>query len=240
MIIEGKNVVFEAINSGTTINKLFVQNKLYDDFSNKIIALAKEKGIRINFCDKIVLDKKSVLKKHQGFVAEIVDFDYCDVEDIFSLAKERGELPFVVVLDGLEDPHNFGAIIRSCECAGVHGIIVPKHRSVLVNETVIKTSAGAISNVKIARVINLNNTIADLKKDGVWVYALEAGGESIYKTNLKGPLAIVVGGEGKGVSQLTKQKCDGIISLPLEGSVNSLNASVACGIALYEALRQRN
>lgn len=239
MKIEGKNPVKEAIASGVTINKLLVQKDLRDNLSNEIIALAKQNKVRIDFVKKEILDKKSDTKRHQGFICETIDYEYCDVDDILKVAQDRGENPFIVVLDGLEDPHNFGAIIRTCECAGVHGIIIGEHRCVAVNETVLKTSTGAIMNMKIARVTNINNAIEYLKQNNIWVFGLEVGGQDIYKTNLTGAIAIVVGGEGKGVSRLTKQKCDEIISLPLKGKINSLNASVATAIAVYEAIRQR-
>ena len=239
MKIEGKNPVKEAINSGITINKLMVQNDLKDSLSNEIIAIAKQKRIRIDFVKKEVLDKKSETKRHQGFICETTEYKYCEIDEILNYAKEKGENPFIVVLDGLEDPHNFGAIIRTCECAGVHGIIIGEHRCVSVNETVLKTSTGAIMNMKIAKVTNINNAIEYLKQNDVWVFGLETGGQEIYKTNLSGSIAIVVGSEGNGISRLTRQKCDEIISLPLKGKINSLNASVATGIAVYEALRQR-
>ncbi|MGI5842120.1 MAG: 23S rRNA (guanosine(2251)-2'-O)-methyltransferase RlmB [Christensenellales bacterium] len=236
MIISGKNSVFEAIKSGTTINKISIlkQGKGFE----QLIELAKQNKIRFEFVDKAVLDKKSSF--HQGIVAEIVDFDYSSVEDILQVAQSREEDAFVLILDGIEDPHNFGAIIRSAECAGVHGIIILKNRQIPVNDTVVKTSAGAIANMKIARVTNLSQTIDFLKEQGLWVYACEAKGESIYKTNLKGPVAIIIGSEGFGISALTLKKADAVVSLPLFGKVNSLNASVACGISLYEVLRQRN
>ena len=240
MIIEGKNVVFEALKSGQTFNKLFVAKTNRDEATQKVIDLAKSKGIRVDFVDKFLLDKKSQTNHHQGIIADVVEFEYSDIDDILKLADERGELPFMVLLDGIKDPHNLGAIIRSCECSGVHGIIIPKNRSVAVNETVIKTSAGAIANMKIARVVNLNYTIAELKQRGIWVYGFEAGEDIMYNCNLKGPIAVVIGSEGEGISELTKKKCDGIISIPLSGRVNSLNASVACGIAVFEIVRQRN
>ena len=239
MIVEGKNSVRELIVSGATINKLFVQNNLHDGASNQIIALAKEKGMRIDFVSKEVLDKKSQLKRHQGFIADTVEFDYCEIDDILEYARQKDEVPFVVILDGIEDPHNFGAIIRTCECAGVHGIIIPKHRACQVNDTVIKTSAGAVSNMRIASVTNLNNAIEKLKQNNIWVYGLELGGQDIYKTNLTGPIALVVGSEGFGISRLVKQNCDEIVTLAQKGQINSLNASVACGIAVYEILKQR-
>lgn len=238
MIIEGKNSVFEALNGNLTINKLMVQNNLTDNMSNQIIKLAKNKGIRIDFVSKDVLDKKCS-GRHQGFVCDTTDFKYGEVEDILNKAKELNEDAFIVILDGIEDPHNFGAIIRTCECAGVHGIIIPEHRACAVNDTVVKTSAGATANTIIARVGNINNTIEILKKQGIWVYCLEVGGEEITKTNLKGAVAVVVGSEGKGVSRLTKEKCDATVSIKLKGKVNSLNASVATAVVVYEIVRQR-
>ncbi len=239
MIVEGKNAVRELINSGATINKLYVENNLRDGVSNQIIALAKSKKIRIDFVPKNVLDKKSETKRHQGFLCDTVDFVYCDVDDILKKAENKGEAPFIVILDGIEDPHNLGAIIRTCECAGVHGIIIPKHRACQINDTVIKTSAGATLNMLVASVTNLNNTIEYLKNKNVWVYGLELGGKDIYKTNLSGSIALVVGSEGFGISRLVKENCDEIITLPQKGKINSLNASVACSIAVYEILKQR-
>lgn len=240
MIVEGKNPVKELIESGATINRLFVQNaKLYDKMSNEIIAMAKQNKIRIDFVSKEFLDKKSLSKHHQGFICDTVDFAYCEVEDILQVAKDKSEPPFIVILDGIEDPHNFGAIVRTCECAGVHGIIIPKRRACPVNETVIKTSAGATANMKIASVVNLNSTIEKLKDNGVWVYGLELGGKDINKTNLSGAIALVVGSEGFGISRLVKENCDEVISLAQRGQINSLNASVACGIAVYKILESR-
>lgn len=239
MIVEGKNAVRELINSGATINKMYVEKNLKDNISNEIIALAKNKKIRIDFVPREVLDKKSTTKRHQGFLCDTVDFAYCDVDDILKHAENKGEDPFIVILDGIEDPHNLGAIIRTCECAGVHGIIIPKHRACQVNDTVIKTSAGATMNMLVSSVTNLNNTIQYLKNKNVWVYGLELGGKDIYKTNLNGRIALVVGSEGFGISRLVKENCDEIISLPQKGKINSLNASVACSIAVYEILKQR-
>lgn len=235
MIISGKNSVLEALKADKTINKISVLKNSRN--ASEIVALAREKGVRFEFVSKAILDKKSV--HHQGVVAEVVEFEYSSVEDILKKAEEKSESPLIVILDGIEDPHNFGAIIRSCECVGAHGVIISKHRQVAVNETVVKTSAGAISNLLISRVTNINQTIDYLKQKGVWVYGLEASGKSIYKTNLTGSVALVIGSEGSGISMLTQKKCDEIVSLPLYGKVNSLNASVACGISVYEVMRQR-
>lgn len=238
MLIEGKNAVRQALDSEMTINKLMVDRNL-EHRHDEIVSAAYKKKIRVEFLPKMVLDKKSQTGHHQGFIAEAVEFQYSELEDILAKAKEKDEPPFIVLLDGIEDPHNFGAIIRSCECAGVHGIIIPKNRACLVNETVIRTSTGAISNMLIAKVTNLKDAIDDLKDNGVWVYVAETGGEDIYKKKLNGAVAVVIGSEGNGVKQSIRSYCDGIITLPLKGKVNSLNASVACGIVVFEILRQK-
>ncbi len=238
MLIEGKNAVREALKNNLTINKIMI-DKSFATRKDEIINEAIKNKIKIEYLSKNILDKKSKTQKHQGFIAETVDFQYCSVEDILSYAKEKNEKPFIVLLDGIEDPHNFGAIIRSCECAGVHGIVIPKNRSVQVNETVIRTSTGAITNMLIARVTNIKDTIEQLKQNDIWVYAAETGGKEIYNQKLNGNIAIVIGSEGFGVRAIVKSHCDGIISLPLKGKINSLNASVACGIIVFEILRQR-
>ena len=235
MILTTKNSIREALSSGLTINKVCVQIGDKDYEVQKLASLARNKKIKVEYLPKNVLDKK--YGKNQGITAETVEFTYSTADEILEGAENA--LPFILILDGINDPHNFGAIIRSAECAGVHGIIIPKDRAVAVNDTVIKTSTGAVSNMKIARVSNINNEIEKLKKKGLWVWAAEAGGSDIYKTNLNGPIAVVIGSEGKGVSKPTKEKCDGIISMPMMGKVNSLNASVATGIVLFEILRQR-
>ncbi len=238
MKIEGKNQVIEALKNDATINKIIV-DKNFMTRKDDVISLAKKSKIRIEFLPKKVMDGISVTGHHQGYIAETVDFSYCDIKDILENAKQKNHDPFVVLLDGIEDPHNLGAIIRTCECAGVDGIVIPKIRACQVNETVVRTSAGAISNIKIARVTNLKEAIDTLKENGLWIYVSETGGESIYSQNLTGPIGIVVGSEGNGVKQSIRTYCDGIITLPLKGSVNSLNASVASAICVYEVLRQR-
>ena len=235
MILTTKNSIREALSGELTINKISVQIGAKDYEVQKLASLARNKKIKVEYLPRNVLDKK--YGKNQGIIAETVDFAYSSVEEILQSAER--DLPFILILDGINDPHNFGAIIRSAECAGVHGIIIPKDRAVAVNDTVIKTSTGAASNMKIARVSNINNEIEKLKKKGLWVWAAEADGADIYKTNLNGPIAVVIGSEGKGVSKLTKEKCDGIISMPMLGKVNSLNASVATGIVLFEIVKQR-
>ncbi len=238
MLIEGRNQVVEAIKNGKTINKLYVDLN-YARRKDEVISLAKQFKIKVEFMPKKALDGISKTAHHQGYIAETVDFEYCEVSDILAKAKAKNEDAFVVLLDGIEDPHNLGAIIRSCECAGVHGIILPKMRSCQVNETVVRTSAGAISNMLIARVTNLKDAMEELKENGLWIYGAEIGGDDIYSTNLTGPIGIVIGSEGKGTRESVKSHCDKIISLPLFGSVNSLNASVSAGIVVYEVVRQR-
>ena len=232
MKIEGRNSVYEALKSDTiTVNTLMCEKGT----ANSIVALARQKGVKVSFVDKSVLDKASIEGKHQGYIADVTDFDYCDVEDILASSAQ----PFVVVLDGIADPHNFGSIIRACECAGVDGIIIGRNRQVAVTDTVVRTSAGAVAHMKIARVTNINTAIKQMQEQGVWVYALDMDGTEITATNLTGAVALVVGSEGEGISPYTKKCCDAVVSLKLKGKVNSLNASVACGIALYEVVRQR-
>ena len=240
MIIEGKNSVYEALVAGKTFNKLMAAKGLSDEHSNKIINLAREKGVSINFVDRKILDRSSETGRHQGFVAEITDFLYSEIEEVYDLAAKRGEQPFVVILDNIEDPHNLGSIIRVCECAGVHGVVIPKQRACAINATVLKTSAGACNHLPVCRVANINQIIEKLKKEGFWIYCADMDGEYVYKTNLTGPIAVVIGSEGKGVSRLTKQLCDGVVKLPMFGRVNSLNASTATSAIVYEIVRQRN
>ena len=232
MKIEGRNSVVEALRSDAlTVNSLMVEK----GSANSIIALAREQGVKITYVDKSVLDKESTTGKHQGYIADVTDFSYCEIEDILASSEQ----PFVVILDGINDPHNFGSIIRTCECTGVDGIIIGKNRQVAVTDTVARCSAGAVSHVKIARVTNVNNAIKQLQQAGVWVYALDMDGQEITSANLKGAVALVVGNEGDGISRLTRDLCDGVVSLKLKGKINSLNASVACGVAMYEVVRQR-
>lgn len=240
MKIEGRNAVAEAIRAGKTIDRLLVQKGLKDAAANKIIDDAKSRGIKIFFREKEALDRESAQKRHQGFLAEITDFAYCELGDILAKAAKAGESPFILLLDGVEDPHNLGSILRVAECAGVHGVVIPRHRSVSVNETVIKVSAGAAAHVLVAKVTNINDAIDELKAANVWVYAADMDGQSVYKTDLKGATAFVIGGEGQGVKRLTKQKCDGCVSIPMRGKVNSLNASVAAGVVVFEKLRQEH
>lgn len=239
MKIYGRNAVSEAIRSGQTIDKLVVQEGLRDANANSIINEAKNAGIKIFFRDKTALDRECPPRaRHQGFVAEVTDFDYSELDDIFAYAEERGEPPFIVILDGVEDPHNLGSVLRVAECAGVHGVIIPRHRSASVNDTVVKVSSGAAAYVRVAKVTNINDAIAELKTRGVWVYAADMDGDDLYSTDLKGAIAFVIGGEGKGVKRLTRELCDGVVSIPMFGHVNSLNASVAAAVVIYEKVRQ--
>lgn len=237
MKIYGRNPVAEAIKSGTTIDRLVVEKNLKDAGANKIILEAKSRGIKIFFRDKEVLDREAA-GKHQGFLAEVTDFKYCELSDILAYAEQKGEPPFIVLLDGVEDPHNLGSVLRVAECAGVHGVVIPRHRAVSVNETVVKVSAGAAAHMRVAKVANINDAVEELKKRNVWVYCADMDGQSVYETDLSGAAAFVIGGEGSGVKRLTKSVCDGAVSLPVRGQVNSLNASVACGVVVYEKLRQ--
>ena len=239
MLIYGKNAVREAIIGGKTINKITFENGTKDKILNELISLARKNKIKLGFDNQKMLTKKVGTQKHQGVIAEITDFNYCTLTDIMVRAEQKDELPFVLVLDEIADPHNLGAIIRTAEAIGVHGIVLQKDRACAVNETVYKTSAGAIYNMLIARETNLSQVLDFLKRQGLWVFGLELGGSNIYKTNLKGPIALVIGSEGFGIKDLVKKNCDEIVSLPMHGQVNSLNASVATGIALYEIARQR-
>lgn len=239
MKIYGRNAVSEAIKSGKTIDRLVVQEGLRAANANSIINEAKNAGIKIFFRDKTALDRECPPRaRHQGFLAEVTDFEYSELDDIFAYAEERGEPPFIVILDGVEDPHNLGSVLRVAECAGVHGVLIPRHRSVSVNDTVVKVSSGASAYVRVAKVTNINDAIAELKTRGVWVYAADMDGDDLYSTDLKGAIAFVIGGEGKGVKRLTRELCDGVVSIPMFGHVNSLNASVAAAVVIYEKVRQ--
>lgn len=239
MIVCGKNGVMEALRSDEKIYSIWINKSLEKGLDKEVLFLAKKKGLKIEFVDKFFLDKKTKNAHHQGFVLNAEDFKYSEIEDILAYADEKGEQPFVVILDKVEDPHNLGSVVRVCECAGVHGIIIPKHNACEVNHTVSKTSAGAISYTKIAKVANLNSAIEKLKKHGLWIYGIELGGEDFYKEDLRGPIALVIGSEGYGTSELVKKNCDKILTLPMFGKVNSLNASVACGVSVFEVIRQR-
>ena len=239
MKIIGKNAVAELIKTDKTVDKILVMNGLCDDASRSLVKEAKNRGFKVQFAEKAVLDKECESKKHQGFIAYTSDFVYTELEDLLSEVANKSDA-FIVVADGIEDPHNLGSIIRVCECAGVDGLVIGKHRSAQVSDSVMRISEGAANHLKISRVVNINNALEKIKDAGLWAYALELGGNDIYKSDLKGKLCLVIGGEDTGVNKLTKQKCDGVITIPMSGKVNSLNASVALGVGVFEAVRQRN
>lgn len=238
MIIEGKNPVSEALKSDATVEKLYVQKGANEGVIRNIVSLAKDKKIIVTFVDKVTLDRLSPSGKHQGVLLFQTDFVYSEIEDILDYAKSLNQPPFILLLDGLSDPHNLGSIIRTAECAGVHGIVIPKHRSVTVSDTVIKCSAGAVEHVKVAKVTNINDTIKYLKQQNIYVYAADMDGKPLYSTNLTGAIALVIGSEGEGVKRLTKELCDDVVSIKMTGKINSLNASVAAAIIIYERVRQ--
>ncbi len=240
MYIYGRNPVKEAYRAGKTIDKLFMQKGEFDPMLSTVHKLAKEQRTVVSYVDKNMLDKLSNGGNHQGVVAAVTDFEYSTLDDILSLAKDRDEDALIVLLDGITDPHNLGAIIRSAECFGAHGIVIPKHRSVSVNDTVVKVASGATEHMLIAKVTNINDAIRYLKEQNVWVYATDFDGKTPSSANLTGNTAIVIGSEGEGIHRLTKELCDDTLTIPQYGKVNSLNASVAAGIVLYETVRQRN
>ena len=238
----GKHAVLEALRSGRTVNKIWIAQGSANAQIQPIIDEAKKRGIMYQFVDRRRLDQMVERGiRHQGVAAQLAPHAYVEVEDLLEIADKHGEAPFLVLLDELEDPHNLGSILRTAECAGAHGVIIPKRRSVGVTATVAKTSAGAVEYVPVARVANLAQTIETLKQRGVWVAGADANAkQDVYDADLTGPLAIVIGSEGKGLSRLVKEKCDFLLGLPMYGRIQSLNASVAAGIVMYEALRQRS
>ena len=237
--IEGRNAVIEAFRSGKTIDKLYVLDGCKDGPVMTIIREAKKTDTIIRYVDREILDRLSKTGHHQGVVANAAAYDYAEVEDILNAAREKGEPPFVFILDGIEDPHNLGAIIRTANLAGAHGVIIPKRRAVGLTATVAKTSAGALNYTPVAKVTNLSATIEELKKEGLWFVCADMGGETMYNLNLTGPIGLVIGNEGEGVSRLVKEKCDYVASIPMKGNIDSLNASVAAGVLAYEIVRQR-
>ena len=239
-IIEGRNAVLEAFRSGKTIDRLFILDGCKDGPVQTILREAKKsKDVVISFVKKERLDQLSETGKHQGVIAYAASYDYVEVDDILDRAKQKGEDPFVIVLDNIEDPHNLGAIIRTANLAGAHGVIIPKHRAVGLTATVAKASAGAINYTPVAKVTNIANTIEELKEKGLWFACADMGGTTMYKLNLKGPIGLVIGNEGSGVGRLVKEKCDMVASIPMKGDIDSLNASVACGVLAFEVVRQR-
>ena len=238
-LIEGRNAIIEAFRSDKTIDKLYIQDGLKDGPIQTILREAKKRNLFINFVSKDILDKMSPTSKHQGAIANLASYEYYGIDDILAVAKEKEEDPFIFILDGIEDPHNLGAIIRTANLVGAHGVVIPKHRAVGLTATVARTSAGAINYTKVAKVTNINSTIEELKKEGVWFVCADMGGELMYKLNLKGPICLVIGNEGSGVSALVKKNCDMLASIPMKGDIDSLNASVATGVLAYEIFRQR-
>ena len=237
--IEGRNAVLEAFRSGKTIDKLFVLDGCQDGPVKSIIREAKKTDTIINFVDKERLDRLAGTGHHQGVVAQAAAYEYAEVEDILKAAKDKGEAPFIFILDEIEDPHNLGAIIRTANQAGAHGVIIPKRRAVGLTATVAKTSAGAINYTPVAKVTNISKTIEDLKKQGMWFVCGDMGGDSMYSLDLTGPMGVVIGNEGEGVSRLVKENCDFVATIPMFGDIDSLNASVAMGVLSYEIVRQR-
>lgn len=236
MKTEGRNAVLELLKTDKNIEKLLLEKNPQGSLL-KIFSEARKKNIRVQFVDRKVLDKESAEKRHQGVIAFSTDYKYADLDEIIS-AKQDGK-GFVIVCDGIEDVHNLGSIIRVAECAGADGVIIPSTNSASVTEAVIRISAGAAEHMRVAKVNSINRAVDELKKAGYWLYALEADGQDIYNTDLSGNIALVIGGEDSGVKRLTREKCDFTVSLPLKGKVNSLNASVALGIAAYEVIRRR-
>ena len=237
--LEGRNPVLEAFRSGKTVDKLFVLDGCMDGPIRTILREAKKGDTLIQYVSKERLDQLSQTGNHQGVLAQVAAFSYVEVEDILKRAEEKGEPPFVVLLDEIEDPHNLGAIIRSANLAGAHGVIIPKRRSVGLTATVAKTSAGALLYTPVARVTNLARTMEDLKEKGIWFVCADMDGQCMYDLNLTGPIGLVVGAEGAGVSRLVKEKCDMVAAIPTRGDIDSLNASVAAGVLLFEIVRQK-
>lgn len=238
--IEGRNSVLELLESGKDVNKIFVTRGEKHGSINKILGIAKERKIIVVEKDKKQMDEMAQEENYQGVIAIVPPFEYVEISDILEVAKERNEDPFVIVLDGIEDPHNLGSIIRTAETAGVHGVIIPKRRAVSVNSTVNKASAGAVEHMKIARVTNISDAIEELKKAGLWVCGTAVDtNKYYYNQDLTGALAIVIGNEGKGIGEKVKKNCDFLVKIPMKGKVQSLNASVSTGIVVYEAVKQR-
>lgn len=237
--IEGRNAVMEAFRAGKTIDKLFVQDGCHDGPVNSIIREARKGDTIVSYVSKERLDQMSQAGKHQGVIAYAAAYEYADVEQILQAARDKNEPPFIIILDNIEDPHNLGAIIRTANLAGAHGVIIPKRRAVGLTATVARTSAGAINYTPVAKVTNIATTIEELKKEGLWFVSAQMDGQVMYNLDLKGPIGLVIGNEGEGVSRLVKEKCDFAASIPMKGDIDSLNASVAAGILAYEIVRQR-
>lgn len=239
LTIEGRNAVIEAFRSGKTIDKLYVLDGCQDGPIMTIKREAKKHDTVIKYVAKERLDQLSETGKHQGVIGMAAAYEYAQVEELLESARQKGEAPFIFFLDNIEDPHNLGAIIRTANLAGAHGVIIPKNRAVGLTATVARTSAGALNYTPVAKVTNLGKTIEDLKKEGMWFVCADMGGATMYDLDLKGPIGLVIGNEGNGVSRLVKEKCDFVASIPMKGDIDSLNASVAAGVLAYEIVRQR-
>ena len=239
LVIEGRNAVLEALRSGKPMDKLYVLDGCQDGPIRTIVREAKKHDVILQFVTKERLNQLSETGKHQGVIAHAAAYEYAQVEDMLELAKSRGEDPFIFLLDNIEDPHNLGAIIRTANLAGVHGVIIPKRRAVGLTATVARTSAGALNYTPVARVTNLKKTVEDLKKQGLWFVCADMDGTMMYDLDLKGPIGLVIGNEGEGVSRLMKENCDFVAGIPMKGDIDSLNASVAAGVLAYEIVRQR-
>lgn len=237
--IEGRNAVIEAFRAGKTIDKLYVQDGLKDGPIQTILREAKKRDVKVNFVEKDRLNGMSATGHHQGVIAIAASYSYAEVEDILAKAAEKGEPPFIIILDGVEDPYNLGAIVRTANQAGAHGVIIPKNRAVGLTASVARTSAGALNYTPVAKVTNIARTMEDLKKQGLWFVCADMDGTVMYDLDLTGPIGLVIGNEGSGVSELVKKNCDFVASIPMKGEIDSLNASVAAGILSYEIVRQR-
>ena len=238
--LEGRHGVLEALKAGLKLDKILLQKDLRESLGQEVMAAAKAAGVPVQFLDKTKMDALSRSGRHQGIMAEMPALPYASVEDMLAAARERGEAPFLLLLDGIEDPHNLGAIIRTAHQAGAHGVIIPKNRAVGLNATVARVSAGALAYLPVAQVTNLSRTMEALKKEGLWFACADMDGQVLYRQDLKGPLGLVIGSEGSGVSQNVKKHCDFVVSIPMAGRIDSLNASVAAGILMYEVVRQRS
>ncbi len=237
--LEGRNAILEAYRAGRDVDKLYVRQGTPDGSIQTILREAKKQETLVSFVKKERLDQMSVTGRHQGVIAQVAAYTYAEVEDILDRARERKEDPFLLLLDGIEDPHNLGAIIRTANLAGAHGVVIARHRAVGLTAVVARASAGALHYTPVAKVTNLGQTIDQLKKEGMWFVCADMGGTRMYDLNLKGPIGLVVGNEGEGVSRLVKEKCDFVASIPMKGDIDSLNASVAAGVLAYEIVRQR-
>ncbi|MBR5420615.1 MAG: 23S rRNA (guanosine(2251)-2'-O)-methyltransferase RlmB [Lachnospiraceae bacterium] len=238
--IEGRNAVMEAFRAGKTVDKLYILDGCNDGPVLSIKREAKKQGSLLRYVDKERLDQLSQTGRHQGVIATVAAYEYAELTDVLAAARESGEPPFLFLLDGIEDPHNLGAIIRTAHQAGAHGVIIPKNRAVGLTATVARTSAGALNYIPVARVTNLSRTMEELKEEGLWFACADMDGQCMYECDLRGPMGLVIGAEGEGVSRLLKEKCDYQVSIPMKGKLDSLNASVAAGVLAYEVLRQRD